>query len=381
MQGLMQRQPLLVSDLIRHATRHHSAGEIVSRLPEKSLHRTTYCEIERRARRLARVLQRLDVGFGDRVGTLAWNGFRHLELYYGVSGSGAVCHTINPRLAVDDVAYIVDHGGDCVLFADTSFVGLVEAIAPHLPGVRAVVMMCEPHEMPPVSLPRGVSLLCYETLMAAVDEDYVWPRFDENTGSALCYTSGTTGRPKGVLYSHRSTILHALGANQPDAFGICALDRVMSCASMYHGAAWALPYIATMAGAPQILPGRFMDGASLHELLEAERVTVANGVPTIWLMLLQYLKETNNRLSTLRRVISGGSAVPRKMMEGLAELGVSVVHVWGMTETSPVVTCNALTQQTVGLAGEALATQKLRQGRCVFGADFKIVDAEDRELP
>ena len=384
MLGLMQQHPLLLSSIITHAARHHPKAEVVSKLPEGGMHRTDYATVERRARRLARVLGGpLGVRMGDRVATLAWNGYRHLELYYAISGMGAVCHTVNPRLAPEDILHIMNDAADGVLFADLSFVGLAEALAPRVPSLRAVVLLCEAAEMPAgLALPPGMALHPYEALMAAADEEgYAWPRFDENTASALCYTSGTTGRPKCVLYSHRSSMLHAYAANMADFFGFRATDRVLPAASMFHACGWAMPYCAPMAGAALVLPGRHLDGASLVQLLNEERVTFSAGVPTIWLGVLQHLQETGTRLATLRRVGSGGSAVPRVMIEGLAAQGVEVQHAWGMTETSPLVTLNAPKPETAALPPEEAMRLRLKQGRAVCGTDIRIVDAEGRELP
>ena len=382
MLGLMQQQPLLVSSIIRFAARHHGTAEVVSQNPDFSLHRSTYAEIERRSRRLARVLQKLGVRAGDRVATLAWNGWRHVEIYYATSGMGAVCHTVNPRLSLDDIAYIMNHAEDCVLFADTSFAELVAALAPRLRGhVRTVVMMCDAAAMPELALAPGMTPDCYETLMAAADEDYAWPEFDENTASSLCYTSGTTGRPKGVLYSHRSTILHAYAFNQPDAFGARATDRIVVIAPMFHANGWSIPYGAPMAGAATILPGRHMDGASLVRLMNAERGTMASGVPTIWLDVLAHLEASGERLTTLRRVVCGGSAVPRAMLEGLAKHGVDVQQAWGMTETSPLGSTNRPTAATAHLQGDAAIKQSLNQGHGVFGVDIRIVGPDGAELP
>jgi fatty-acyl-CoA synthase len=382
MHGLMQRHGLLLSNLITFATRHHGRTEIISALPEGGLHRTDYAGIERRARRVARVLGSLGVQHGDRVATLAWNGYRHFELYYGISGIGAVCHTVNPRLAADDVAYIIDHAGDEVIFVDPTFVDLVVEIAPMLRDtVRAVVVLAAAAAMPAPALPEGMALHCYEALLDAAPDDFVWPDFDENTAACLCYTSGTTGRPKGVLYSHRSTLLHTYACNMPDLFGLRATDRVMPASSMYHACAWGLPYCATMAGAALVLPGRHLDGASLYRLIEAERVTITAGVPTIWLGLLGHLRETGARLTSLRRLVVAGSAAPRLLFEAFAEHGVQVEHAWGMTETNPIVAYNAPVTASAALDGEARMRERLKQGRAACGTDIKIVDADRAELP
>ena len=258
MQGLMQRHPLLLSAIIAHAARHHGQAEVVSALTDGSTHRSNYAETERRSRHLARVLQGLGVQPGDRVATMAWNCYRHLELYYGISGMGAVCHTVNPRLAMEDIRFIMADAENAVLFADPSFVPLVAELALALPQLRTVVMLCDADEMPALALPPGVALHCYEALMAATDDSFAWPVFDENTASALCYTSGTTGRPKGVLYSHRSAVLHAYAANMADCFSFRATDRVLLAAGMFHATGWAVPYCAPMVGAALILPGRHL---------------------------------------------------------------------------------------------------------------------------
>lgn len=381
MLGLMQQHPLLLSSIIAHAARHHASAEVVSVLNDGSIHRTNYAEVERRARRLARVLQKLGAEPGDRIATLAWNDHRHLELYYGVSGMGAVCHTVNPRLAPDDMAFIMQDAADALLFADAGFAPLVAEIAPRVPSLRAVVLLCDAASMPDLPVPAGIALHAYEDLMAAADEDYAWPEFDENTASALCYTSGTTGRPKGVLYSHRSAVLHAYAANMADIFGFRAVDRVMPAASMYHATGWAIPYCTTMVGAALILPGRHLDGASLTRLLNAERVTFSAGVPTIWLGVLQHMRETGTRPETLQRLLVAGSACPRLLIEGFGEWGVDVHQGWGMTETSPLVTYHAPVPATAALSPEESVRLRLKQGRAVFGTDIKIVDAEGKELP
>jgi len=383
MQGLMQSQPLSISALLRHAARHHGSSEIVSKTVEGDIHRYTWSEAEGRCRRLSRALQGLGIAAGDRVGTLAWNGYRHLEVYYAVPGMAAVCHTINPRLHPDDIAYIVNHAGDAVLFAETSFTGLIETIAPHVAGtVRAVVMMTDPAHMPTLSLPAGMQLLCYDALTDAAGEDYTWPTFDENTASALCYTSGTTGRPKGVLYSHRSTVLHAYGVNVADALGLRAVERVLPVVPMFHVNAWGIPYAAAMSGASLVMPGRHLDGASLEQLMNQERVTMAAGVPTVWMGLLQHLRGSSARLETVQRIMTGGSACPPLLIEAFGkEYGVPVEHGWGMTEISPVGTYNKPKPAHQGLDEVGRLRLGLKQGRILPGLDMKIVDDEGNELP
>ncbi|MCW2240302.1 3-(methylthio)propionyl-CoA ligase [Azospirillum canadense] len=381
--GLMQQRPRLVSSLITHAARHHATAEVVSKTVEGPVHRYSYADAERRARRLVRALQRLGVGQQDRVGTLAWNGFRHFELYYATAGMGAIGHTINPRLFPDQIAYIINHAGDRVLFADTSFAKLVETLAPRIAGsVGAVVMMTDAAHLPELSLPAGMALHCFEDLMAAADEDYEWPEFDETTASALCYTSGTTGQPRGVLYSHRSTVLHAMTIALPDVMGLRAADRVMPVVPMFHVNAWGIPYAAPMIGAPLVFPGPHLAGEPLQTLMNEERVTFAAGVPTIWMGLLQHLRTSGARLDTVERLVIGGSACPRMLMEAFSdEYGVRVDHAWGMTEMSPVGTFNAPKATNADVEGEEGMRRRMKQGRAVFGVDMKIVGADGRELP
>jgi fatty-acyl-CoA synthase len=383
MLGLMQTQPLMISSLLTHAARHHPNGDVVSRLNDGSIHRTTWADTERRARRLVRVLQTLGIGESDRVGTLAWNDYRHLEIYYATPGMGAICHTINPRLHPDDITYIVNHAGDTVLFVDVAFAGLIRQIAPRIAdSVRAVVMMTDAAGMPDVKLAPGMQLLCYETLMDAADEAYVWPRFDENTASALCYTSGTTGRPKGVLYSHRSTMLHAYAGAMPDVLGLRAIDRILPVVPMFHVNAWGIPHSAAMTGAALVMPGRHLDGASLAALLNEERVTMTCGVPTVWMGLLQHLRASGTKLDTVQRIMTGGSATPPLLVEAFGdEFGVDVQQGWGMTELSPVGTYNAPKPAQVGIEKPALRRHALKQGRILSGIDMKIVDGDGKELP
>ncbi len=381
--GLMQDRPLMISSIIRHASRHHAQTEVVSKTIDGSIHRTNYAALEIRARRLVRVLQTLGIGRDDRVATLGWNGFRHLELYYGVSGMGAICHTINPRLGPKDIGFIIDDASDRVLFAETSFVALVEAIAPAIADtLRAVVFMCDAADMPQVSLPPGMAGLCYETLMAAADDEYAWPEFDERQAASLCYTSGTTGRPKGVLYSHRSTVLHAMAISAADVFGLRAVDRVLPVVPMFHVNAWGLPYAAPAAGSALIMPGRHLDGASLTQLMNDERVTMSAGVPTIWMGLLNYLRSSGQRLHSVRSLVIGGSACPRLLLDAFdREYGVRVDHAWGMSETSPLGTFNAPGQASAAYQGETLLRHREKQGRGIFGIDMKIVDDAGAALP
>jgi acyl-CoA synthetase (AMP-forming)/AMP-acid ligase II len=380
MLGQMMQQPLLISSLLTHAERHHGERGIVSRRVEGDIHRTTYRELGRRARRLANALQALGIGFGDRVATLAWNGYRHLELYYAVSGSGAVLHTLNPRLHPDQVTWIADHAEDQVLFFDLSFLPLIEAIAPRVKTIKAFVLMTDRARLPAQSaIPN---LLCYEDLVEAQGDDFQWPVFDEQTASSLCYTSGTTGHPKGVLYSHRSTMLHTFAAALPDGLNCSARDTVLPVVPMFHVNAWGLPYIACMVGAKLVFPGPFLDGRNLHELFETEGVTVSAGVPTVWQGLLAHVEANDLRFSTMRRTIIGGSACPPSMMRAFQERhAVEVLHAWGMTELSPLGTACTLKPRQLALpADERLAIQG-KQGRVVFGVDMKIVGNDGRELP
>ncbi|MCA1941561.1 MAG: long-chain-fatty-acid--CoA ligase [Caenispirillum bisanense] len=382
--GLMQDRPLMIASILGHAARHHRDAGIVTNTVEGGLHRCTYAEAETRAKRLARALEARGVQRGERIGTLAWNTWRHLEIYYGVSGMGAVCHTINPRLFPDQIVYIVGHAEDTHLFVDLTFVPLVEAMADHLPkSVRTIVVLTDHAHMPAaMTVPAGVEVACYEDLLAEAGADYTWPEFDENTASSLCYTSGTTGAPKGVLYSHRSTVLHALGVNAPDVLGLRAGDRVMPVVPMFHVNAWGTPYAAPAAGATLVMPGPHMDGASLQKVMEGEGVTAALGVPTVWLGLLDHLRKSGTRIDGCQRLIIGGSACPRLLFEAFdREYGVRVDHAWGMTEMSPLGTYNTLKPRHAGLDGEALMQLRLTQGRAIFGVDMKIVDGEGTELP
>lgn len=379
MLGLMQKQPLLISSQIEYAAQNHDREEIVSRSVEGPIHRYTYRECATRCRQLANVLDNLGVQPSDRIGTLAWNGYRHLELYFAVSGMGAICHTINPRLFKEQITYIVNHAEDKYLFIDLTFVPLLEAIKDEIKQVKGFIIMTDREHMPESSLPNA---LCYEELMSAQNSDYSWPQFDENTASSLCYTSGTTGNPKGVLYSHRSTVLHSFAIRSPDGIGFGQRDVVMPVVPMFHVNAWGIPYAAAMNGTKLVFPGAKMDGESIYELIENEKVTYSAGVPTIWMMLLNYLKETGKKFSTMERTVIGGSAVPRSMIESFRnDYQVEVVHAWGMTETSPLGTACNLMKKHMELPDQEIVSLSLKQGKAVYGVEMKIEDDDGNELP
>ncbi len=380
MHGLMMQQPLLISSLLTHAERHHGDQLVVSRRVEGDIHRYTYRELAARSRRMAKALAALGVKHGDRVGTIAWNGYRHLELYYAVSGSGAVLHTLNPRLHPDQVVWIADHAEDKVLCFDKTFLPLVEAVASRLATVKHFVLMADKSHMPAESKIPG--LLCYEDLIEGQDDRYEWPAFDEHSASSLCYTSGTTGNPKGVLYSHRSTVLHTFASALPDALGLSARDAILPVVPMFHVNAWGLPYSACMVGAKLVFPGPGLDGKSLHELFESEGVTVSAGVPTVWQGLLAHVQSQGLKFSTMRRTIIGGSACPPAMMDAFEDAyGVQVIHAWGMTELSPIGTVGILKGHQEKLGQKEQRAVKAKQGRGVFGIDMKIIDGNGQALP
>jgi 3-(methylthio)propionyl---CoA ligase len=378
MLGLMMRWPLMISSLIRHADQCHGDTEIVSRTIEGPIHRYTYRDAHTRARRLANALGRLGVVPGERVATLAWNGYRHFELYYAVSGIGAIIHTINPRLFHDQLTHIVNHAGDRLVFFDLTFLPLVEKLAPVCPGVTTWIALTDRAHMPASSL----NLLCYEELVAAESDDYVWPELDEETAAGLCYTSGTTGHPKGVLFSHRSTVLHAMAGCLPDAKGYSAQSVILPIVPMFHVNAWGIPYSAPLVGAKLVFPGAGLDGKSLYELFESEGVKSSAGVPTVWLGLIQYMKQNNLKFSTFEQTTIGGSACPAAMIRTLRDdFGVSVAHGWGMTEMSPVGTIGSPKAKHRDLSADERFALSLKQGRPLYGVEMKIVDAEGRTLP
>jgi fatty-acyl-CoA synthase len=380
MNGMMMQQPLLISTLLRHAERHHGDQEVVSRRVEGDIHRYTFRDLAVRSRRMANAIARLGVQPGDRIGTLAWNGYRHMELYYAVSGSGAVLHTINPRLHPDHITYIGNHAEDALVFFDMTFLPIVEAVATRLPGVKAFIALTERSRMPQET--KVANLLCCEDLLEAESDVFEWPTFDENTASSLCYTSGTTGNPKGVLYSHRSTLLHTFSIALPDALNCSGRDVILPVVPMFHVNAWGLPYAACMVGAKLVFPGPGLDGKSLYELFEGEKVTVSAGVPTVWQGLLSYVEANNLKFSTMRTTVIGGSACPPAMIHTFQDrYDVRVIHAWGMTEMSPVGTVATPKSKHMDMPEEARFKIQTKQGRAVFGVDMKIVGENGEELP
>ncbi len=375
----MTDSPLLISSLIRHAARVFGAQEIVTRSVEGPIHRTNYAGIHDRAQQLAHALQALGVTPGDRVATLAWNTHRHIEIYFGVSGIGAVCHTLNPRLFPEQLLYMLRHAGDMLLFVDLTFLPLVAKLAPQCPELRGVVALCD-RACLPADAPKD--LLVYEELLAAQPASFPWPVLDENAASSLCYTSGTTGEPKGVLYSHRSTLLHSFAIALPDLFNLGEHQTVLPVVPMFHVNAWGIPYAAAMTGTRLVMPGPKLDGESVYELLESERVTMTAGVPTVWMMLLAYMQQNNKRFGTLKRVIVGGSAAPESMIRAFQDThGVEVRHAWGMTETSPLGTFCSLTPEMSTWPSDRQVAIQRKQGRPAFGVELRIVDDTGAPLP
>ena len=380
MLGLMQNQPLLISMLLDFAERHHGDAEIVSRRVEGDIHRYTYKDLAARAKQVANALDALGLQGGDRVASLAWNGYRHMELYFGVPGSGRVLHTLNPRLHPDQMVWIINHAEDKVVCFDMTFLPLVQATHAKCPTVKTWVALCDADKLPADSGIPG--LQSYEAWIGAQKADYAWPQFDENTAAAMCYTSGTTGNPKGALYSNRSVVLHAYGGALPDAMGISARDAILPVVPMFHVNAWGLPYVAALTGAKVVYPGPAMDGKSIYELMEAEKVTFAAGVPTIWQMLLTHMQSNGLKFSSLNRTVIGGSACPPAMIDTFRdEFGVDVLHAWGMTETSPLGTVGTLKNKHLKLPKEQQLAIRLKQGRAVFGVDMKIVGDDGKDQP
>ncbi|MBM3557848.1 MAG: long-chain-fatty-acid--CoA ligase, partial [Alphaproteobacteria bacterium] len=377
MLGLMQNRPLLISQFIDYAAEHHADVEIVSRTIEGPIHRYTYADAGKRAKQLAEALAALGIKFGERVATIAWNGYRHFELYYAVSGMGAVLHTINPRLSQEHIAYIANHAEDAALFVDLNLLPIVQAVRPQLKTVRHVVVMTDRAHMP-----AGEGLLCYEDLLAKQPGAMDWPLFDEMTASSLCYTSGTTGNPKGVLYAHRSTVLHSLMMASGSVLALSEANTILPVVPMFHANAWGIVYAGPMAGSKLVFPGAKLDGASIYELLDQEDVDLSAGVPTVWLELLRFCDANGKKLSKMKRTLIGGSAVPRAMIERFGrDHGVDVCQGWGMTEMSPVGTVSWFRKSEDKLPPDRRYDLIAKQGRPVFGVEFRVVDDDNRDVP
>ena len=379
MLGLMQDYPLLTHTILDHAALNHGEREQVTRSIEGPIRRTTLADIRTRSLKVAKALEHEGVRLGDRIATMAWNTDRHVETWFGIMGTGAICHTLNPRLFADQIAYIVNHAEDDIMFVDLTFIPIVEALQDRIATVRKYIVLTDSDHMPATSLPNAVA---YEDWIGAVDDDFEWKSFDENTAAALCYTSGTTGNPKGVLYSHRSNVLHGLMGNQPDVFGLTSEDVILAIVPMFHANAWALTYAAPMAGAKFVMPGAGMDGKSIYELLESEKVSHTAAVPTVWLGLLQYLEENEKGLPYLKKIVVGGAACPPMMIRKFElDYGVEMIHAWGMTEMSPIGTTGKLKHATMSLDREAQLKLKEKQGRSPYLVEMKIVDDEGNDLP
>lgn len=379
MLGLMQDYQLLTHTILDHAALNHGEREQVTRSVEGPIRRTTLADIRTRSLKVAKALDIEGVRMGDRIATMAWNTERHVEAWFGIMGTGAICHTLNPRLFTDQLDFIVNHAEDDIMFVDLTFVPLVEALQDRFGTVRKYIVLTDSDHMPDTSLPDAVA---FEDWIGAVDDDFEWRSLDENTAAALCYTSGTTGNPKGVLYSHRSNVLHGLTVNQPDVFGLTSEDAIMAIVPMFHANAWALTYAAPAAGAKLVMPGAGMDGESIYELLENEKVSATAAVPTVWLGLLQYLEESGKKLPYLKKVVVGGAACPPMMIRKFElEYGVELIHGWGMTEMSPVGTTGKLKHATMTGDREAELKLKEKQGRTPYLVEMKIVDDDGNDLP
>ena len=379
MLGNMMSQPLLISSILSHAEKVHSHSEIVTRTVEGPIHRYTYKDAAKRTKKTANALTKLGVKQGDRIASLAWNTYRHYEIYYAVSSMGAVMHTINPRLFAEQIIYIANHAEDKLLFLDLTFVPLVEALQDKLESIENYIIMTDRAHMPETTLPNAI---CYEELIADEADTFEWPQFDENTAAGLCYTSGTTGNPKGALYSHRATVLHTYAAALPDSIGCSNKDVILPVVPMFHVFAWGVPYYATMMGTKIVFPGPHMDGESLSELIETEKATTILGVPTIWLGLLDYLRSKNIKLTSVEKAIIGGSAAPHAMIKEFQEThNVFVLHAWGMTELSPLGSTNSYNKAMAEAPLEERYQMQLKQGRPVCGIEFKVVNDDGEELP
>ena len=379
MLGLMQDYPLLTHTILDHAALNHGEREQVTRSIEGPIRRTTLAQIRTRALKVAKALENEGVKLGDRIATMAWNTDRHVETWFGIMGNGAICHTLNPRLFPEQIVYIVNHAEDDIMFVDLTFIPVVEALQDRFGTVRKYIILTDSEHMPDTSLPKAVA---FEDWIGAVDDDFEWKSFDENTAAALCYTSGTTGNPKGVLYSHRSNVLHGLTGNQPDVFGLTSNDTILAIVPMFHANAWALTYAVPAAGAKLVMPGAGMDGKSIYELLESEKVTHTAAVPTVWLGLLQYMEENDKSLPYLNKIVVGGAACPPMMIRKFElDYGVEMIHAWGMTEMSPIGTTGKLKHATMSLDREAQLKLKEKQGRSPYLVEMKIVDDEGNDLP
>jgi len=379
MLGLMQDWPLLCHRIIDHAAKFHGERKVITRSVEGPIVETTYAQIRARALKVAQRLEKDGIKLGDRVATLAWNTWRHLESWYGILGIGAIYHTVNPRLFADQIVWIVNHAEDRMMFVDLTFVPLLEKIADKLPTIERYVVLTDGAHMPQTTLKNAVA---YEDWIAEVDGNFTWKQFDENTAAGMCYTSGTTGNPKGVLYSHRSNVLHSMIAALPDGMNLSSRDFVLPVVPMFHANCWGLALTAPMVGATLVMPGAKLDGASIYELLNTYKVSFTAAVPTVWLMLLQDLEKTGAKLPHLKKVVIGGSACPRAMVQTFQDkYGVEVCHAWGMTEMSPLGTLGSLKPEYAELAGEARLDIQQKQGHPPFGVEMKITDDHNKELP
>jgi fatty-acyl-CoA synthase len=378
MLGLMQDYPLLCHRIIEHAAKYHGTQEVVTRSVEGPIVRTNYKQIYQRALKVSQMLQRDGIKFGDRVATIAWNTWRHLECWYGIMGIGAICHTVNPRLFPEQIAWIINHAQDRIVMTDLTFVPILENLADKLPSVERYVVLTDRAHMPQTKLKNAVA---YEDWIVEADGKLKWEDFDENTAAAMCYTSGTTGDPKGVLYSHRSNVLHALMANNIDALGASATDTMLPVVPLFHANSWGIAFSAPSMGTKLVFPGQKLDGASVFELLDTEKVTHTAGVPTVWLMLLQHMSANNLKLPNLRCVVCGGSAMPRSMIKAFVDMGVTVRHAWGMTETSPIGSLASLKPPFSKLTGDEKLDILQTQGYPPFGVEMKITDDQGKELP
>ena len=378
MLGLMQDWPLLCHRIIEHAATIHGSQEVVTRSVEGPIVRTTYGEIHKRALKVSQQLTRHGIKLGDRVATIAWNTGRHLEVWYGIMGIGAICHTVNPRLFPEQIAWIINHAQDRVVITDLTFVPLLEKLADKLPSVERYVVLTDAAHMPQTTLKNAVA---YESWIGEADGDFAWGTFDENTAAAMCYTSGTTGDPKGVLYSHRSNVLHALMANSRDSLGTSAADTMLPVVPLFHANSWGIAFSAPSMGTKLVMPGPKLDGASVYELLDTEKVTYTAGVPTVWLMLLQHMQAHNLKLPQLKMVVCGGSAMPRSMIQAFLDMGIGVRHAWGMTEMSPIGTLATLKPPFLDAEGDAKLDVLQTQGFPPFGVEMKITDDAGNKLP